>query len=515
MLYGVYHKCPAIGGKAIKANLDEIRKLPGIKDAFIVDGNNKVRELLSGVAIVGTSTWAVFNAKNQLTVTWDETDASKDSWKALVAEANRIKDESGEKVVSKIGSVEKEFKKDGSKVLTGFFEYPFVSHFCMEPMNCTASYEAGKNGKADTLEVWIPSQFPARTYEVAKSMFGLEKDQVVVHLMRLGGSFGRRISNEYVCEAIEMSKRVGAPVKNTWTREDDVHHDFFRSGGFQSLKASVNKQGKLTAWQNHFMGMSIDGRAASGATLRKTEFPMLNLKHVNATQTSFDIDTPCGPWRAPGANTNGFVVQSFINELAVAAGRDHLEFLLEIMGEPRWFDQGNIRSLNTGRAKDVIKLAAQKAGWGRQTPRGYGLGLAFHFSHAAHVAEVAEVSVDANRKLTLHNVTVAVDVGPIINMSGATSQVEGAVVDGFSTMMGQKITMENGRIEQSNLHDYQVLRLPDAPTVDIHFIQSDYSPTGLGEPALPPLAGAVGNAIFAATGHRVRKMPLIDEGYSV
>jgi isoquinoline 1-oxidoreductase beta subunit len=185
------------------------------------------------------------------------------------------------------------------------------------------------------------------------------------------------------------------------------------------------------------------------------------------------------------------------------------------MGKPQWFDQGNIRSLNTGRATDVIKLAAHKANWGRPMPKGHGLGLAFHFSHAAHVAEVVEVSVDANKKLKVHNVTVAVDVGPIINMSGATAQVEGAVIDGLSTMMGQKITMENGRVEQSNFHDYQVLRIPNAPAVDIHFIQSDYSPTGLGEPALPPLAPAVGNAIFAAIGERVRKMPLTDEGFTI
>ncbi len=192
-----------------------------------------------------------------------------------------------------------------------------------------------------------------------------------------------------------------------------------------------------------------------------------------------------------------------------------MEFLLEIVGEPRWFQEGNIRSLNTGRAADVIKLAAKEAGWGREMPTGTGLGLAFYFCHAAHIAEVAEVSVDANKKLTVHNVTVAVDVGPIINMSGALSQVEGAVIDGFSTMMAQKITMENGRIQQSNFHDYEVLRIPDTPKVDIHFIQSDYSPTGLGEPALPPLAPAIGNAIFAATGHRVRKMPLSEEGYTI
>ena len=515
MLFGAYQKCPAIGGKAVSANLADIKRMPGITDAFLVEGNGKVRELMSGVAIVGSSTWAVFNAKNHLKVKWDESSASKDSWQGLVAAAKKIKDGPGDSVVIEKGDVDTEFGNKDNKTLTAFYEYPFVSHFCLEPMNCTADYKAGINGEEDRLEVWVPTQAPGRVYPVAKSMFGLESEQVTVHQMRLGGSFGRRVSNEYVCEAIEMSKRVGAPVKHTWTREDNVQHDFYRVGGFQSVKAALNVKGKLVAWEKHFIGMTRNGRPVSGSRFRNTEFPLLNLKNVRGTQTMLDIDTPCGPWRAPGANTTAFVVQSFIHELADAAGRDHLEFLLEIMGEERWFDPGNIRSLNTGRAADVIRLAASKAGWGREMPRGRGLGLAFHFSHAAHVAEVAEVSVDGNKRLTVHKVTVAVDVGPIINMSGATSQVEGAVIDGLSTMVGQKITMEKGRIQQSNFNDYPVLRIDDAPPVAIHFIQSDFSPTGLGEPALPPLAPAVGNAIFAATGQRVRSMPLTDEGYSV
>ena len=197
------------------------------------------------------------------------------------------------------------------------------------------------------------------------------------------------------------------------------------------------------------------------------------------------------------------------------AGRDHLEFLLEVMGDAQWFEEGNIRLLNTGRAADTIRRAAAEAGWGRTLPAGRGLGLAFHFSHAGHIAEVAEVSVGANKQLTVHKVTVAVDIGPIINMSGATNQVEGSVMDGLSTMLGQQITMEAGRIEQSNFHDYPVLRIPAAPTIDVHFIQSDHSPTGIGEPALPPLAPAVANAIFAATGERVRTMPLSLAGFTV
>ena len=515
MLYAAYHKCPAIGGRVNGANLDEIRTMPGIVDAFLIKGNGNVRELLDGVAIVGTTTYAVFNAKKNLEVDWDESQASKDSWTEIVSRARSLAGSRGPDEVVDKGDVEKVFADPDNTTLEAFYEYPFVAHLCMEPMNCTAHYRQGRAGEKDTLEIWLPSQSPTRIHAAARSMFGLKPDQITLHQMRLGGSFGRRTSSEYICEAIEISKRVNAPVKLTWTREDDIHHDFFRVGGFQSVKGAVNSEGRLIAFEDHFIGMQTGGRAVSGSRFRATEFPIENIDNAYASKTMFDISTPCGPWRAPGSNTSAFVSQSFLAEMAHAAGRDYLEFLLEIVGEPRWFQEGNIRSLNTGRAADVIRLAAEKAGWGREMPNGSGLGLAFYFCHAAHIAEVAEVSVDADKKLTVHKVTVAVDVGPIINMSGALSQVEGAVIDGFSTMMAQKITMENGRIEQSNFHDYQVLRIPDSPRVDIHFIQSDFSPTGLGEPALPPLAPAVGNAIFAATGHRVRKMPLSEEGYTI
>ena len=513
MLFAAYQKCPAIGGRVVSANLDEIRARPGIVDAFLIEGNGKAEELLDGVAIVGTTTHAVFDAKKALVVEWDESDASRDSWTALVAQGKALHRKRGQELVIDKGDVAAEFDNPANTVLDGYYEFPFVAHFCMEPMNCTGHYRKGANGSKDTLELWIPTQMPARAYGPAKSMFGLEQEQVTIHQMRLGGSFGRRVFSEYICEVTEISKRVGAPVKLTWTREDDVRHDFYRVGGFQSVKAAVNAEGRLVAFEDHFIGMQRDGKPVSGSRFRENEFPIENLDSAYASKTMLDIDTPCGPWRAPGSNTTAFVVQSFLDEVAHAADRDYVEFLLEILGEPRWFDEGNGWSLNTARAADVIRRAAKEAGWGRELPDGHGQGFAFYFCHAAHVAEVAEVSVDADKNLTVHKVTVAVDVGPIINMSGALSQVEGSVIDGLSAAMAQKITMERGRIEQSNLHDYTVLRLPQAPQVDVHFIQSDYPPTGLGEPALPPLAPAVANAIFAATGERLRKMPFADEGY--
>ena len=515
LLHASYTKCPAIGGTVIKANLEDIKKLPGVIDAFIVRGNGDVTELLDGVAIVGNTTFSVFDAKRQLEIEWDETTASKDSWSQMVSRAKELHRQRGVESIVDKGDVNAAFEAVDNKSVEAFYEYPFVAHLCMEPMNCSAHYKKSGNGGKDTLELWIPTQMPARAYSVTRSMFGLDDEQVTIHQMRLGGSFGRRIFNEYTCEAIAISKRMNGPIKLTWTREDDVRHDFYRVGGFQSIKGAVNQKGSLVALQNHYIGMQKDGRPVIGSGFSAREFPIASVPNVDVTSTLFDLATPCGPWRAPRSNTNAFVMQSFLDELAYAAGRDYLEFLLELMGEPRWLDDGNLRSLNTGRAAGVIRLAAEKAGWGRTMPEGTGLGLAFYFSHAGHIAEVAEVEVSSDRRLEVKRVTVAVDVGPIINMSGATSQVEGAVIDGLSTMMGQKITMENGRIEQSNLHDYPVLRLPSAPKVDSYFIQSDFRPTGLGEPCLPPLAPAVGNAIFAATGERVRTMPLTDLGYRV
>lgn len=514
MLYAAYHKCPAIGGRARQFNDGEIRKLPGITDAFIIDGNNNITQLSSGVAIVGTSTWAVFNAKRKLRVEWDESDASKDDWPDIVSRGAAAAKGTGETIATK-GNIDDALAEPANRTIEAYYSYPFVAHACMEPMNATASYVKGSGDTKDSVEVWVPTQGPLRIPPVCKSLFGVEEDRVTVHQTRLGGGFGRRGSTEFVCEAVAISRQVGRPVKLTWTREDDMHHDYYRAGGFQKVKGAIGPDGKLAAWDQHYIGVTRHGRHMSGSRFSPTEFPLLNLETARGTASWLDIGTPCGPWRAPGSNTHAFVVQGFIHELAELAGRDHLEFLLEIMGEPRWFDKGNVRSLNTGRAADVIKLAANKGEWGKAMPKGRGLGLAFHFSHAAHIAEVAEVSVDEHRKLTLHKVTVAVDVGPIINMSGAISQVQGAVIDGFSTMAGQKITMAEGRIQQSNFDDYKVLRIPAAPQVDVHFIQSDYSPTGLGEPALPPLAPAVANAIYAATGERVRTMPLSDAGFTV
>jgi len=501
----VYEKCPATGGKVRSANLEEIKKLPGVRDAFVIEGNGKPTEVMPGVAIIADTTWAAFEARKQLKVDWDETAASKDSWSGIVKRAAELrKQPGGETVTVNTGSAA-EALKGAARTVEGFYTYPFVSHSPLEPQNCTAWNHDG------ILELWSPTQTADRSLATLSSALGLPVEKIKVNQTRVGGGFGRRLMNDYACEAGAIAQRYAGPVKLTWTREQDMTHDFYRVGGFHSLAGGVDAAGKLVAWRNHFISFSTDGKnPVSGGNLPAEEFPAQNVVNYQLSQTLLPLITPCGPWRAPRSCSVAWVIQSFMHELSAAAGRDHRDFLLEVMGEPRLLQGG----LNTGRAADVIKLATEKAGWGRKLPDGHGMGLAFHFSHAGHIAEVAEVSVDAGRRIRVHRVVVASDIGPIVNMSGANNQCEGAVIDGFSTMLGLEITMENGRVEQSNFHQCPILRIASQPKVEVHFLQSDNPPTGVGEPALPPVAPAICNAIYAAIGHRVRTLPLAKEGFS-
>ncbi|MFT3931001.1 MAG: molybdopterin-dependent oxidoreductase [Spongiibacteraceae bacterium] len=506
--YATFEKCPAVGGKVRSANLDDIKKLPGVTDAFVVIGNNKPNEVMPGVAIIARNTWAAINAKKQLKIEWDETGASQDSWSKARAAAQELALKAGAETLTTIGDFDKTIVQ--SKSISAFYTYPFVAHAPLEPQNTTAWF------RGDNVEIWAPTQTADSALKTIAELFKLAQEKVTIHQTRVGGGFGRRLINDYICEAVQISKQAGVPIKLQWTREDDMLHDFYRVGGFHAFKGGVDEGGRLVAWQDHFITFTADGqRPVSGGDLPADEFPVLLVPNVRLTQTKLPLQIPCGPWRAPRSNSIAFAVQSFLHELSVSAKRDHLEFLLDIMGEPRWLKPGDAYSLNTARASAVIKLAAEKAGWGKTLPKGRGLGLAFHFSHAGHFAEVAEVSVDSDKKLTVHRIVVAGDIGPIVNLSGAENQVQGAVIDGFSTMLGLELSIENGRVQESNFDRYPILRMRHAPQVDVHFIQSDFTPTGVGEPSLPPAAPAISNAIFAATGHRVRTLPLTREGFSV
>jgi isoquinoline 1-oxidoreductase beta subunit len=508
MLYAVYEKSPAYGGSVAAANIDEVRSCSGVRDVFVTEGDPR-GDAPPGVVIVASSTWAAFRAKRALKVRWHASPASADSWSHAQQQARMLAAGPGGLIIRESGDVTAAFAA-ARHTRDAFYSYPFVSHAPLEPQNTTAWIHDGR------IEMWTPSQMADRGRAAVGQMLGLSVSKVIVHQTRVGGGFGRRLMIDYMAEAALVAQKVRSPVKLMWTREDDMRHDYYRVAGFHALKGAIDARGQLSAWQDHFVSFSADGqKPVAGGGLSGEEFPAPLLSHVHISQTLLPLGTRCGPWRAPGSNGVAFALQSFLHELSLAAGRDHLEFLLEIMGEPRWLAPQTDRALNTGRATAVLRLAAEKAGWGRTLPRGRGLGLAFYFSHAGHFAEVAEVSVTPEKKLTVHRVTVAGDIGPVLNPSGAEHQCQGAVIDGLSTMLALEITMEQGRVQQQNFGDYRPLRMPHAPPVDVHFIESDVPPTGVGEPALPPLAPAVCNAIHAATGHRVRTLPLTREGYSV
>ena len=517
MLHAQYVKCPVFGGKPLRANLDAVRALPGVKDAFIIEGTSNLNGLRPGVAIVATSTWAAIRARRALEVTWDEGGAAKHSWADFTAQAKAAASQPGATVLRKDGDVAAALK-GAARTVEAAYSYPFISHASMEPQNCTAWIKPD-----GALELWAPTQNPNAGQALVSGTCGIPKEKITMHIIRSGGGFGRRLSSDFIVEATAIAQRMKdkAPVKLTWTREDDLQHDHFRPGGFHFLRGGVDKAGKVVGWHNHFVTFANrveqDGkstlRPGSGGSLSPDEFPGRWLANCQLEQTALECSVPMGPWRAPGSCVFAWAFHSFIDELAHAGGRDPLAFRLELLGDKDIVAPSVERGqpYNVARMRAVLQTAADKAGWGKKKlARGQGQGIAFHFSHRGYVAQVAEVTVSKDGKVKVDRVVVASDVGPtIINLSGAENQVEGSVIDGLSTLMFPELNLENGRIVQSNFHDYQLLRIGDAPAkIEMHFVKSDQPVTGLGEPPLPPLAPAVCNAIFAATGKRVRELPL-------
>ena len=510
MVYAVYEKCPVFGGKVVRANLDKIKTLPGVKDAFVIEGTSDVNGLMPGVAIIASSTWEAFSARRQLEVTWDEGKTADHSWAGYAKQAQQLSSQPGKMKLRSDGDINAALS-GAAHVVEAAYTYPFISHTNLEPQNCTAQWKDGK------FEIWAPTQNPGAGEGLIAKALNVPGDKVMIHVMRCGGGFGRRLGGDFIVEAAAIAQRVNAPVKLTWTREDDLRHDLFRPGGFHFLKGGVDQQGKLVAWKNHFVTFGNTGeRPGNGASLGADEFPGRWVPNFQSEVTVLETAIPMGFWRAPGSCVLAWVMHSFIDELAHAAGRDPLEFRLELLGEDREVPPSGGRGApyNATRMKGVLKLVAEKSGWGEKLEKGRGRGIAFHFSHLGYVAVVADVTVSKDGKLKVNKLTAACDVGPIMNLSGAENQVEGSMIDGLSAAWFQEITVEQGAVQQKNFHEYRLLTMKDAPQVEVHFAKSDFPPTGLGEPALPPTAPAITNAIFAATGKRVRALPLTKQDLS-
>jgi isoquinoline 1-oxidoreductase subunit beta len=506
MLYAVFEKCPVFGGKVVSANLDEVKALRGVKGVYVIKGGPALDGLLDGVAIVADSWWRADKARKSLKVVWDEGPTATQSSKGFADQAAALSKQPATLPIRHDGDA-KAALAGAAHVVEAEYSYPFIAHAPLEPQNCTADV------RGDKVEIWAPTQMPAPGLTLVAKTLGVPEANVTVHMVRCGGGFGRRLLNDYMVEAAAISKAAGAPVKLLWNRADDMHHDFYRPGGFHYLKGGLDNSGKLVAFHDHFVSFGANNEAVkfvSSGGMSGTEFPARVVDNYLVEASLIPCGIPTGALRAPQSNALSFVLQSFIDELAHAGGKDPVEFRRQLLGAARVLGTPQTDPFDTGRMRGVLDLVAEKSGWGKtKLPAGTGMGVAFYYSHKGYFAEVIQASVAATGAIKVDKVWVAGDIGrQIVNMSGAENQVQGAVLDGLAEALGQEITFENGRTQQSNFDSFRLLRMPQACPVEVHFLRSDNPTTGLGEPALPPVAPALCNAIFAVTGKRVRKLPI-------
>jgi isoquinoline 1-oxidoreductase beta subunit len=395
-----------------------------------------------------------------------------------------------------------------ARTVDATYEVPLLAHAPMEPMNCLADV------RADRAEIRGPMQDPGGVQELVAQVTGLNSKSVTVHMTRAGGGFGRRLMSDYSAEAAYLSKALGRPVQVVWTREEDFRQDFFRPCGVHRLRAGLDADGRITGWEHRLANPSRYAYAKSKnppvvSEMYPDDFPVRCLPNVRLAYSLVESGIPGGAWRSTLHSSNAFAVQSFVDELAHALRRDPLELRLELLGAPRRLEYKGHGGpvFDTGRLSGVLRLAAERAGWGTPLPTGRARGIAGHFTFGSYAAHVVEVSRGAGG-VRVDRIVVAVDCGQVVNLSGAEAQVQGGVFDGLGAALHGEITVKRGRVRQTNFDGYRLLRMNEAPRVEVHFVESAAPPSGLGEPPVPPVAPALANAVFALAGVRLRRLPL-------
>jgi isoquinoline 1-oxidoreductase beta subunit len=487
MLIARVVKCPVFGGKVASFNADKAKAVSGVRD---------VVQISSGVAVLGDSFFAATQGAKVLDVKWDEGALATLTTADIMKKYAGLAENPG-KIGRNDGNVD-EAMKGAAKSFERVYEAPFLAHATMEPMNCTAEV------RADGCDVWAPTQGQTASHQAAIAASGLPAEKVKIHTTYLGGGFGRRGEADYVTDAVEASKAVGKPVKVVWTREDDMQHDFYRPITYARMWAATDAAGKPVAYKMRMVQQSLMKRLGSlppngvdfisveGAATLPYDIPNIRVEYIES-----DPGIPYGFWRSVGASVTGFVVEGFIDELAAAAGEDPFEFRRK-------------RLSRHPRHKAVLELVAEKSGWGKPLPAGHARGIALMECFGSIVGQVAEVSV-TNGNVKVHKVWVAVDTGWVIHPDTIKAQMEGGTLYGLSAALNGEITIQNGRVVERHFNDYKVLRMNEAPEVETHIVPSGEVPGGIGEPSTAVAAGALVNAIAAATGRRIYKLPIRDQ----
>ena len=477
MVYAAVARCPVFGGRVQSFDPAPALAVPGVQ---------RVVQISSGVAVVADRTWAAFQGKKALKIEWDEGATARWSsdgiWSAFTAAAAR----SGE-VVRAMGDVDANLKA-AARAVEAVYEAPYLAHACMEPMNCTA-HVPSRGGRC---EIWAPTQSPQGVQAAAARVTGLPVEAITVHVTYLGGGFGRRGGPvDYATEAVELAQKIAGPVQVVWTREDDIQNALYRPATYNVLRGGLDARGAPLAWSHRLVGPA----GGSFMITRGADELIYPVPHFRLERVIEDPGVPVAPWRGVGPSQNGWVVESFVDELAHAAGKDPYAYRRELVaGKPRLLG--------------VLDLAAQRAGWGSVPAAGRSRGIALWQFGETFLAQVAEVSVGSDGGVRVHRVVCAADCGILVNPDTVEAQLQGAIVFGLTAALYGEITIERGRVAQSNFSDYRMLALAEMPEIEVHLVPSEAPPSGVGEAGLPPIAPAVCNAVFAGTGKRIRRLPI-------